>query len=113
MPIEDAYVEVWQNGILIADGYTDATGRFTTSLLEGTYLIRISKAGYDTIEKTETIARSTELIVNLPTAAPGGVWDVIEDWDSVEFAADLDAPGVELVEAEDFSSALWSSIVVT
>jgi len=73
MPIEDAHVEVYKDGALVAEGYTDATGRYTTSLDAGTYLVRISKTGYATIEKTETLARSTELVVNLPDLPPVGV----------------------------------------
>jgi len=97
MPIEDAYVEVWQNGVLVADGYTDATGRFTTDLLEGTYLIRISKAGYATIEKTETIARSTELIVNLPYLPPGGVGSDAGYHATNDLTAPLPNPSVSYV----------------
>ena len=67
MPIEDAHVEVYKDGVLVAEGYTDAEGKFSTPLAPGDYLIRVSKAGFATIEKTETLARSTELIVNLPS----------------------------------------------
>lgn len=67
MPIEGAHVEVFKDGVLVAEGYTDADGKWTQRLLAGTYHIIVSKTGYTTIEKTETLVRRTDLIVNLPT----------------------------------------------
>jgi len=64
--IEDALVEIIQDSTVIKSGYTDENGKYTTVLGAGTYTIRISKAGYRTIEKTETLAYPTELMVNLP-----------------------------------------------
>jgi len=67
MPIANAKVEIFKDTELIYTGYTDENGRFTKMLDAGTYKIRISKEGYLTVEKTETLTRSTELMVNLPS----------------------------------------------
>lgn len=64
--IEDALVEIIQDSIVVKSGYTDVNGKYTTVLGAGTYTIRISKTGYRTIEKTETLSQPTELMVNLP-----------------------------------------------
>ena len=68
--IEGALVEIIQDSTVIKSGYTDANGKYTTVLGAGTYTIRISKTGWQTIEKTETLAYPTELMVNLPTGYP-------------------------------------------
>lgn len=67
MPIAEAKVEIYKDSELIYTGYTDSNGKFNHTLEAGTYTIKISKTGYMTIEKTETLTRSTELMVNLPT----------------------------------------------
>jgi len=67
MPIADAKVEIFKDSELIYTGYTDSNGKFTKTLEAGIYTIRISKTGYLTIEKTEELVRSTELMVNLPS----------------------------------------------
>ena len=66
--IEGALVEIIQNSTVVKSGYTDAQGKYSTILGLGTYKIRISKTGYDTVEKTETLSYPTELMVNLPSA---------------------------------------------
>jgi len=71
--IENALVEIIQDSIVVHSGYTDVNGKYTTVLGAGTYTIRISKDGYRTIEKTETLSQPTELMVNLPMEiAPTG-----------------------------------------
>lgn len=69
-PIEDALVEIIQGGSTVKSGYTDADGKYQTTLGPGTYTIRISKTGYQTAEKTETLNYSTELMVNLEARVP-------------------------------------------
>jgi len=64
--IENALVEIIQDSTVVKSGYTDANGKYATVLGAGTYKIRISKSGYRTIEKTETLAYPSELMVNLP-----------------------------------------------
>jgi len=64
--IEGVHVEVFKDGALVKEGYTDADGKYNTTLVAGTYLIRLSKTGYTTVEKTEVIPRDAELMVNLP-----------------------------------------------
>jgi len=64
--IEGALVEVIQAGMTVQSGYTDSIGKYVTVLGSGIYTIRISKTGYRTIEKTETLTQPTELMVNLP-----------------------------------------------
>lgn len=68
--IENALVEIIQAGVTVKSGYTDANGKYSTVLGAGTYTIRISKEGYKTIEKTETLSYPTELMVNLPAFLP-------------------------------------------
>lgn len=65
--IEDVKVEIYLGGILITTGYTDALGTYKTNVAAGDYVIVLSKDGFNTITKTETITRPTELMVNLPT----------------------------------------------
>jgi len=76
MPIENAKIEIYEDSELIETGYTDVYGKYHTTLSAGTYRIVISKTGYETIEKTETITKTTELMVNLPTPAYGLPLDV-------------------------------------
>jgi len=76
MPIQNAKVEVYKDSELIETGYTDVDGKYHTTLGAGTYRIVISKTGYETIEKTETITKTTELMVNLPTPPYGLPLDV-------------------------------------
>lgn len=64
--IENALVEIIQSGVTVKSGYTDSNGKYTTVLGAGTYTICISKTGYKTITKTETLQYATELMVNLP-----------------------------------------------
>jgi len=64
--IENALIEIIQDDTVVKSGYTDEDGKYTTVLGAGTYLIRISKDGYTTIEKTETLNYPSELMVNLP-----------------------------------------------
>mgnify|MGYP001052222782 CR=1 FL=1 len=113
MPIEDALVEVYKDGELWASGLTDSTGRWSCTLVAGSYTIIISKTGYQTITKSETVGFNTELIVNLPTAAPGGVWVIIEDWVALNFVPVLDDTDADMAESEDFSPTLWRTIAVT
>jgi len=68
--IEGALVEIIQDSTVVKSGYTDAQGKYSTVLGAGTYKIRISKTGYQTIEKTETLAYPSELMVNLPYMFP-------------------------------------------
>lgn len=68
--IEGALVEIIQDSTVVKSGYTDANGKYSTVLGAGTYKIRISKTGYQTIEKTETLAYPSELMVNLPYMVP-------------------------------------------
>lgn len=63
--IENALVSIAQAGIVVKSGLTDSTGKYSTVLGAGTYTITISKTGYETIVKTETLAQATELMVNL------------------------------------------------
>ena len=65
--IEDAKVEIYKDSVLIKTGYTDANGTYKTYLEAGDYVIVLSKEGYNTVTKTETLTRNTELMVNLPT----------------------------------------------
>jgi len=76
MPIQNAKVEIYKDSTLIETGYTDVYGKYHTTLSAGTYRIVISKTGYETIEKTETVTKTTELMVNLPTPAYGLPYDV-------------------------------------
>ena len=64
--IDNVLVEIIQNDIVIKSGFTDANGRYTTPLEIGTYKIRLSKTGFKTIEKIETLNQPMELMVNLP-----------------------------------------------
>jgi len=75
MPIVGALVQVFKDSELIASGYTDSEGKWSYTLEAGTYLIRISKTGYSTIEKTEVVATRTQLFVNLPEAIEKGGYD--------------------------------------
>lgn len=68
--IEDALVEILEDDVVIKSGYTDEDGKYTTTLGAGTYEIRISKTGYQTITKTETLNYPTEIMVNLPLGRP-------------------------------------------
>lgn len=68
--IEGALVEIIQDSTVIKSGYTDSNGKYTTAIGAGTYKIRISKTGYKTIEKNETLTQATELMVNLPEMIP-------------------------------------------
>lgn len=68
--IEGALVEIIQASIVIKSGYTDVNGTYKTVLGAGTYTIRISKTGWQTIEKTETLSYPSELMVNLPCGYP-------------------------------------------
>jgi len=68
--IADVLVEIIRAGVVVKSGYTDANGKYSTVVGAGTYTIRLSKAGYQTIEKTETLAYSSELMINLPDAYP-------------------------------------------
>ena len=65
--IEDVLVEIYKDDVLVASGYTDENGTYKTYLEAGTYEIVLSKEGYNTITKNETLTRNTELMVNLPT----------------------------------------------
>jgi len=67
MPIVNAKVEIYKDSELIVTGYTDSEGKFSTALNAGTYRVVISKEGYATQEKTETLSKYTELMVNLPS----------------------------------------------
>jgi hypothetical protein len=67
--IENVKVEIYLSGILIKTGYTDALGTYKTNVAAGLYTIVLSKDGYNTITKVETITRPTELMVNLPASA--------------------------------------------
>jgi len=71
MPIANAKVEIYKNDVLIATGYTDADGKYTYPLEAGDYRIVISKTGYNTVTKEETIGTRTQLVVNLPESAYG------------------------------------------
>lgn len=64
--IAGVHVEVFKDSTLVKEGYTDENGKWTDTLEAGTYLIRLSKTGYTTVEKTETIPRDMQLMVNLP-----------------------------------------------
>jgi len=76
LPIVNAKVEIWKDGVLIDTLYTDSEGRANKTLEIGEYEIIISKTGYQTITKTETISTRTELMVNLPEAIAVGAHDV-------------------------------------
>lgn len=65
--IEDVKVEIYKNEVLIDTGYTDENGTYKTYIAAGDYVIVLSKDGYNTITKTETITRPSELMINLPT----------------------------------------------
>lgn len=65
--LENVKVEIYLAGVLIKTGYTDALGTYKTNVAAGVYTIILSKTGYNTITKTETITRPSELMVNLPT----------------------------------------------
>lgn len=53
-PIGNAFVQVWQNGNRLDEGYADGDGLFSTSLITGeTYNIKVSCYG-STIDKTIT-----------------------------------------------------------
>lgn len=67
MPIANAKVEIYKDSILITTGYTDSYGKFTYPLDVGDYKIIISKEGYQTVTKEETVSTRTQLIVNLPS----------------------------------------------
>ena len=64
--ISNVLVEIIQNDVVIKYGYTDGNGKYTTKLDAGVYKIRLSKTGFKTTEKIETLDCSTELMVNLP-----------------------------------------------
>jgi len=76
MPIANAKVEIYKDSTLIATGYTDSEGRFSYTLDVGTYTIIISKTGYQTVTKTETVSTRTQLVVNLPEAVALGAKDL-------------------------------------
>ena len=76
MPISGALVEIYKNELKIKEGYTDENGKYSTTLDAGVYRIVVSKAGYNTIEKTETIGATTELLVNLPAGVVYEEYDV-------------------------------------
>lgn len=63
-------VSIYLSGVLVRTGTTDVTGKYATVIGPGVYDIVLSKAGYKTITKHETIAYATELMVNLPSALP-------------------------------------------
>jgi hypothetical protein len=65
--LENVKVEIYLAGVLIKTGYTDALGTYKTYVAAGDYIIVLSKDGYSTITKTETITRPSEIMVNLPT----------------------------------------------
>jgi len=75
MPIANAKVEIYKDSTLITTGYTDSEGRFKYSLDVGTYTIVISKTGYQTITKVETVGTRTQLVVNLPESIALGTKD--------------------------------------
>lgn len=75
MPIANAKVEVWKDGVLIQTGYTDVNGKYSTTIEAGTYQIKIIKDGYLTQTKTETITRTSELMVNLASENVLGGYD--------------------------------------
>lgn len=68
--IAGATVDIYLGGVLVASGTTDALGTYVTTLIPGTYDIIIHKTGYQTVTKHEVLSIQTELMVNLPAAAP-------------------------------------------
>lgn len=77
MPIVNAKVEIWKDGVLIDTLYTDSQGKARKTLDVGAYSIIISKTGYNTITKNETISTRTELLVNLPEAIALGATELL------------------------------------
>jgi len=63
---KDAKIEIYRDGILVAEGYTDIRGRFAVQLEAGAYEIRITLPDKRTITKYEFIPKDTQLVVNIP-----------------------------------------------
>jgi len=63
--VEGAKVEIYKAGVLVAWGYTDEEGKFSTKLTPGFYEIKIIWNRRE-IVKTELLTQDTELVVNLP-----------------------------------------------
>jgi len=64
--IVGAKVEIYRANVLIAWGYTDEEGKWSTILSPGVYKVIISKPGYQTVEEILEILRETEFKVRLP-----------------------------------------------
>jgi len=62
-PISNVYIEIYKDGILVATGYTDANGQLELLLQSGTYKIRASKSGYETVEKTVVVEANTSVTI--------------------------------------------------
>jgi len=61
--IPNVYIEVYKDGVLVVTGYTDANGQLELLLQAGTYKIRASKSGYETVEKTVVVEADTSVTI--------------------------------------------------
>ena len=69
-PIGGAYVEIYEDGVLIDEGYTDESGMYETSLDEGTYVIVVTYGGYEESSRACVINSSGIIFFQLVAICP-------------------------------------------
>lgn len=69
-PISGAFVEIYEDGVLVDTGYTDGTGRYETSLDGGVYVIVVTFEGCETSRQIYVISSDKTISILLQAICP-------------------------------------------